>query len=260
MNDHDQFKADCRAEIDKQGKDQDFTAQTQRWMQSSLEHKYSYHFEWLGRPIIQYPQDIVAMQQLIWSVKPDLIIETGIARGGSLILSASILELVAQCGGNPEAKVLGIDIDIRDHNKQAILDHPMAKRIEMIEGSSIASETMDQVKAIAERYETVLVCLDSNHTHDHVLEELKLYAPLVSTGSYCVAFDTVVEDMPESLSDNRPWAPGDNPKTAVFAYLDMLKGGEVHDNQGRPVLFEIDKQIENQIMISVAPDGYLKRV
>ncbi|MCJ9669987.1 MULTISPECIES: cephalosporin hydroxylase family protein [unclassified Neorhizobium] len=229
-----------------------------QFMRTSIASQYSYNYFWLGRPIIQYPQDMVAMQELIWTVKPDLIIETGIAHGGSLILSASMLALLelseaAEKGevvdpAKPKRKVLGIDIDIRPHNKDAIEAHPMASRIEMIQGSSIAPEIMDQVRKVAAGYSRVLISLDSNHTHEHVLEELKLYAPLTSVGSYCVVFDTVVEDLPKELAGDRPWGPGDNPKTAVFEYL------KTHPE------FEIDKSVENKLLITVAPDGFLKRV
>jgi len=225
---------------------------------ATLDAKYSYNFSWMERPIIQYPQDIVAMQELIWRVKPDLIIETGIAHGGSLILSASMLALLDVCDAieaketiNPcisQRKVLGVDIDIRAHNRAAIEAHPMASRIQMIQGSSIAKETISQVKAVAENYDRVLVCLDSNHTHDHVLAELEAYAPLTSVGSYCVVFDTIVEDLPSDMFPDRPWGPGDNPKTAVWKYL------ETHSE------FEIDKNIQHKLIITVAPDGYLKRV
>ena len=224
----------------------------------SLKEKYCYNFEWLSRPIIQFPQDIVAMQELIWQVKPDLIIETGIAHGGSLIMSASMLALIDYCeaveaGGmfDPQAtktRVLGLDIDIRPHNRKAIEEHPMSHRIDMIEGSSIAPEIVTQVKEIAARYERILVILDSNHTHEHVLAELNAYAGLVSEESYCVVFDTVIEDLPEDAFPDRPWGKGDNPKTAVWEYL------KAHSE------FEIDKGIENKILITVAPDGYLKRV
>lgn len=210
--------------------------------------KYSYNFSWLGRPIIQYPQDIVAMQELIWSIQPDLIIETGIAHGGSLIFSASMLELNAACGGTPDAEVLGIDIDIREHNREAIDAHPMSRRISMIQGSSTAADTIEQVRAKAAGKERVLVCLDSNHTHDHVMAELEIYAPLTSVGSYCVVFDTVVEDMPAEMFPDRPWGPGDNPKTATWEYL------KNHSE------FEVDKTIDYKLLISVAPDGYLKRI
>jgi cephalosporin hydroxylase len=219
----------------------------QSFMQESVEPKYSYNFSWLGRPIIQYPQDMVAMQEIIWNVKPDLIIETGIAHGGSLIFFAAMLELVASCGGE-EGEVLGIDIDIREHNRKAIEEHPMFKRISMIEGSSIDSDVISQVKNLAEGKKRVLVSLDSNHTHDHVLAELEAYAPLTSVGSYCVVFDTLIEDMPEDAYPDRPWGHGDNPKTAVWEYL------KTHSE------FEIEESIHTKLLITVAPDGFLKRV
>lgn len=220
--------------------------------------KYSYNFFSLGRPIIQYPQDMVAMQELIWQLKPDLIIETGIAHGGSLIMNASMLALLDMCDAiengqtiDPNQsgrKVLGIDIDIRAHNREAIEAHPMASRIQMIEGSSIAPEIIEEVKGVAKDYTRILVSLDSNHTHDHVLAELEAYAPLTSVGSYCVVFDTIVEDMPADMFPDRPWGPGNNPKTAVWEYL------KTHPE------FEIDKSIQHKLLITVAPDGYLKRI
>ena len=218
------------------------------WIRDSARHKYSYNFSWLGRPIIQYPQDIVAMQEIIWAVQPDLIIETGIAHGGSLIFSASMLELNAACGGPYDAEVVGVDIDIRADNREAIAGHPMGKRILMIQGSSIAPEIIEQVKAQTEGKQRVLVFLDSNHTHNHVLAELEAYASLTSVGSYCVVFDTIIEDMPAEMFPDRPWGPGDNPKTAVREYL-----------MSHPE-FEIDKRIDYKLLISVAPDGYLRRV
>ena len=213
------------------------------FMLESTIPKYSYNFSWLGRPIVQYPQDMIAMQEIIWHIKPDLIIETGIAHGGSLILSASMLELI---GGN--GQVLGIDIDIREHNRVEIEKHPMFKRISMIEGSSIATEVIEKVKTYVYGRETVMVLLDSNHTHDHVLDELKLYSPFVSKGSYLVVFDTIIEDMPNELFNERPWGKGNNPKTAVHEFLKTHKE------------FEIDKDIENKLLITVAPGGYLKCV
>lgn len=225
---------------------------------ASTPPKYSYNFSWLGRPIIQYPQDMVAVQEIIWNVKPDLIIETGIAHGGSLILSASMLaqldlEEAIKNGTtiNPadsNRKVLAIDIDIRAHNREAIEAHHMSSRIKMIEGSSIDADIASKVKEIASEYKNILVFLDSNHTHDHVLSELELYAPLTSVGSYCVVFDTIVEDMPEDMYPNRDWGPGNNPKTATWKYL------ENHPE------FQVDQALENKILISVAPNGYLKRV
>ena len=247
MNPTEQFKQECASEIKAQGDNLPLQQLTRSWMNKANSGKYSYHFEWLGRPIIQYPQDILAMQQIIWEVKPDLIIETGIAHGGSLIFSASMLELVATCTGI-EGEVLGVDIDIRPHNRKAIEEHPMYKRISMIQGSSIAPEIIAQVKEKAQGKKRILVCLDSNHTHEHVLAEMEAYAPLTTVGSYCVVMDTVIEDMPKEMFPDRPWGPGDNPKTAVWEYL------KTNSN------FEIDKSIHQKLLITVAPDGYLKRV
>jgi cephalosporin hydroxylase len=216
-------------------------------MSESTQPRYSYNFSWLGRPIIQYPQDIVAMQELIWALKPDLIVETGIAHGGSLILWASLLELNAACGGPRDAHVIGVDIDIRAHNRAAIEAHPMFRRISMLEGSSVDESVVAQVRDAAAGRERVLVCLDSNHTHAHVLAELEAYAPLTSVGSYCVVFDTVIEELPAGMYPDRPWGPGDNPKTAVDAYL-----------RSHPE-FEVDHQMDDKLLVSVAPGGYLKR-
>jgi cephalosporin hydroxylase len=221
---------------------------------SSLEDKYSYNFKWLSRPIIQYPQDIMAMQEILWEVQPDLVIETGIAHGGSLIFYASILELIGK------GEVLGIDIEIREHNRKAIEEHPMYKRIKMIEGSSVSDKVVAQVKKVAEGKEKIIVCLDSNHTHEHVLAELEAYAPLTSKDSYCVVFDTVIEDMPYEMFPDRPWGRGNNPKTAVWEYLNRLQSEGRKAVDGNTLNFEIDKTIENKLLITVAPDGYLKRV
>lgn len=241
------FAKEVEERIESNGRNDALKESAHAFMEASLQPKYSYNFSWLGRPIIQYPQDMIAMQEIIWQVKPDLIIETGIAHGGSLIFSASMLELVATCGGG-EGEVLGIDIDIRPHNRQAIEAHPMIKRIGMIEGSSVAPDVIAQVRDKARGKERILVCLDSNHTHEHVMAELDAYAPLASIGSYCVVFDTVVEDMPKDKSGDRPWGPGNNPKTAVHQWL------KLHPE------YQIDSIIQNKLLISVAPDGYLKRV
>lgn len=258
MSEYSKFKKECESKVNQQVNDERLAKLTRDFFDLSFSHKYPYNFEFLGRPIIQYPQDIVAMQELVWKVKPDLIIETGIAHGGSLIMSASMLALLDMCDAielgatlNPresKRKVLGIDIDIRAHNREAIETHPMASRIQMIQGSSIAPEIVEQVGQVAKGYERILVCLDSNHTHAHVLAELQAYAPLTSVGSYCVVFDTIVEDMPADMFPDRPWGPGDNPKTAVWEYL------KTHTE------FEIDKSIQYKLLITVAPDGYLKRV
>lgn len=259
MNDEQKFLSQCLREVSEQGSSDTLKSLTRQWVDESIKTNYSYHFEWLGRPVIQYPQDLVGTQQLLWSVQPDLIIETGIARGGSLIFYASMLELIAQCGGPPNAKVLGIDIDIRKHNEDAILEHPMAKRIEMIQGSSIEKSVADEVTKRATSAQKVMVCLDSNHTHEHVLQELRLYAPLVSLGSYVIVFDTVVEDLPSSLIKDRPWAKGNNPKTAVSEYLQEIKDKNVRDEKGVRLQLEIDNDILSKLMITVAPSGYLRR-
>ncbi len=214
----------------------------------TAEAQYSYNFSWLGRPIIQFPQDIMALQEIIWKVKPDLIIETGIAHGGSLIFSASMLVLLEYCGAIENGQVLGVDIDIREHNKNAIQEHPLSNKITMLEGSSIDAQMIVKVKEFAKNAGKILVCLDSNHTHEHVLAELNAYAELVSVGSYCCVFDTGIEDMPEDSFPHRPWGKGNNPKTAVWEFL------KANDK------FVIDKEIESKLLITVAPDGYLKRV
>lgn len=252
------FKAEVETRVAGYGGDDGLQETAAAFLESSIRQKYSYNYSWLGRPIIQYPQDIVAFQEVVWAVKPDLLIETGIAHGGSLILSASLLALIDYCEvanaglaidpAKPKRKVLGIDIDIRADNRAAIDAHPMRSRIDMIEGSSIAPEVADQVRARAKGKERVLVALDSNHTHAHVLEELKLYAPLVTAGSYCIVFDTIIENMPDDMFPDRPWGKGDNPKTAVWEYL------KTHPE------FEIDRSIPDKLLITVAPDGFLKRV
>lgn len=245
-------------QISAMAADQDLRRLVNQTFVRLCEYKYSYHFDWLGRPIIQFPADIVAMQELVWSTRPDLIIETGIAHGGSLVLSASMLAMLDMTDAISDGrqmdpnksnrKVLGVDIDIRAHNRTAIEAHPMSSRISMIQGSSIAPEIVSQVHAFARDYNRIMVCLDSNHTHDHVLQELNAYASLTSKDCYCVVFDTVIEDMPPDAFPDRPWGPGNNPKTAVWEFL-----------KSHPE-FEIDKSIHDKLQITVAPDGYLRRV
>jgi len=258
MNPIEKFQKEVLRNIDSLARDEDLQALSRIWIREIAPHKWAYNFTWLGRPAIQFPNDAWAVQELIWKIKPDLIIETGIAHGGSLIFSASMLTLLDVCeaieAGQPydpaasRRKVVGIDIEIRPHNRAAIEVHPLYPRIQMIEGSSIDPAVVDQVWAIAKRHQKILVCLDSNHTHDHVLAELQAYAPLVSVGSYCVVFDTIIEDMPAGSFPDRPWDKGNNPKTAVWAFL-----------KNHPE-FEIDKSIQHKLLITVAPDGYLKRV
>lgn len=255
MND---FKKEVAKRIKLNPKKVKLVKSVKNFLLSSTEAKYSYNYLALGRPIIQYPQDMIAIQEIIWKVKPDLIIETGIAHGGSLIMSAFMLSLLDICEAielgkkispkNSSRKVLGIDIDIRKHNYKEIKKHPMSSRIQMIQGSSIDSEIVKKVKKIVKKYKRVLVLLDSNHTHDHVLMELEAYAPFVSKGSYCVVFDTIIEDLPKNIFQDRNWGPGDNPKTAVYEYLKNCND------------FKIDKTIQDKLLITVAPDGYLKKI
>jgi cephalosporin hydroxylase len=225
------------------GADSEMQALSRAWFNKSFEYRYPYNFTWLGRPIIQYPQDIIAIQEIIWNVKPSAIVETGIAHGGSLIHSASILELI---GG--DGLVIGVDIDIRSHNREAIEKHPMYKRIRMIQGSSIDEDIVGQVRSLVGDRSPVVVILDSNHTHDHVLKELEHYSPLVKSGSYLVVLDSCVEFMKEDAFPDRPWKVGDNPYTAV---KDFLKTNS---------RFQVDREIEDKLLVSAAPSGWLKCV
>jgi len=238
-----QFEAEREANIDRIRDAGELRRLTRQWFDESCRYRYTYNFSWMGRPIIQYPQDIVAMQEIIWQIRPDLVVETGIAHGGSLVFYASMLELL---GG--DRRVIGIDVNIRPHNRAAIEAHPMSPRIDLVEGSSIDPGTVAEVRRLAAGRERVLVVLDSNHTHEHVLAELREYSSLVRAGSYIVVFDTVVADMPPDAFPDRPWGPGDNPKTAVHAFL--------RENDR----FEIDRRIDGKLLITVAPDGFLRCV
>ena len=258
MNEIEKFKTEVTENIKGLGADSSLQSISRKWVEAVSPHKWAYNFTWMGRPAIQFPNDAWAVQEIIWETRPDLIIEAGIAHGGSLIFSASMLALLdlsdAIESGKPldpsvsTRKVLGIDVDIRSHNRKEIESHPMFSRIEMIEGSSIESSIIDQVKGIASGYSHVMVLLDSNHTHEHVLKELLGYANLTSPGCYCCVFDTLIEDMPNHLFPDRPWGPGNNPKTAVHEFL------KSNDN------FVIDSDIHNKLSITVAPDGFLKRI
>lgn len=253
-----EFEKEVQIRISHAAQNNELRLSAKTFMQDSVASKYSYNWFWLGRPIIQYPQDICALQELVWQIKPDVIIETGIAHGGSLMLSASMLAMLDLCDATeagvmldpakPNRRVIGVDIDIRDHNRTAIEAHPLSNRIKMIQGSSIDPEIVEQVKAAVADAQTVMVCLDSNHTHDHVLAELQHYAPMVSVGSYCIVFDTIIESLSKEMYPDRPWGPENNPMTAVHSWL--LSN----------TIFEIDNLINAKLQISVAPHGYLKRV
>jgi cephalosporin hydroxylase len=238
-----QFAQEVADNVEALKDDADLKALSRIWLRLAGKHRYSYNFSWLGRPIIQLPTDILAIQELIWKVKPDLIIETGIAHGGSIIFYASMLELLSG-----EGRVIGIDIDIRAHNRAEIEHHPMSKRITLLQGSSTSHETVSEVRKFAEGKNRVMVILDSNHTHEHVASELEAYSALVTAGSYLVVLDTVIEDMDPDSHPDRPWGIGNNPKTAVWEFL------KKNDR------FEIDRDIEAKLLITVAPDGYLRCV
>ena len=226
--------------INSMNKNKSLLKKSKDWIDNVFDYEYVYHFRWLGRPIIQFPQDMVAVQELIWKIKPDFIIESGIARGGSLIFYASILELLNH------GKIIGVDIDIRKHNRIEIENHTLFKRIKLIEGSSINDSVIHKIKKIIKDKKKIMILLDSHHTEQHVLEELEKYSPFVRSGSYVVVFDTIIEDMKKHHSKNRPWNHGNNPKTAVSKFLKKNKR------------FKIDKEIQKKLLITSCPDGYLK--
>ena len=264
-----EFQDEVTRNIDALAGARDLREQSLEWLRATLPYRYSYNFSWLGRPIIQYPQDIVAIQELIWRVRPDLIIETGVAHGGSVVLNASMLALLEYCQARSgqgtdcvpgERRVIGIDIDIRQHNRAAIEAHPLSHKIELIEGSSTAEDVISSVRERARHHHRIMVLLDSNHTHEHVLAELEAYAPLVSEDSYCVVFDTVIERLPEEVFHDRPWRRGNSPLTAVQLFLSLLATGKHFGADGEQLHFEIDRRIDAKLLVSVAPSGYLLRV
>lgn len=223
-----------------------FNRASKNFLLESIKPKYTYNFSWLGVPIIQLPQDIHQLQEIIWKVKPNLIIETGIAHGGSLVLSASLLAIL-NMQKKEKRKVIGIDTDLRVHNKSILDKHFMKKFITYVNGSSTDKKVLNKIKKISKNYKKILVILDSNHTHDHVLNELNLYSQLVSKNSYCIVFDTVINEMPNNYYNDRDWDKSNNPMTAISEFLKKNKN------------FEIDKKIDNKLMISMAKNGFLKK-
>lgn len=258
---HQKFSAEINARVSRYVDTQPLQEATQSFFREIGIGKanYVYNFHWLGIPIIQLPQDIQAMQEIIWATKPDLIIETGVAWGGSIIFSASMLALLDAFDQAAKPEVVGIDIEIRPHNRQALAEHPLAKYITLIEGSSIEKAIVEQVHSIAAKHHRVMLCLDSNHTHEHVLGELEAYAPLVSPGCYCIVGDTIIEDAPASMCAQRPWGKGNSPKTAALEYLSRIKLEKRCGADGKPLDFSIDKNIEDRILLTGSPSGYLKR-
>lgn len=251
------FNEERHSSIASYAEDQEFRSLSRQWVELSMERRYVYNFDWLGRPIIQYPQDMVALQEIVWKTRPDIIVETGIAHGGSLVLHASLLSLldIADAAASKQhvdpfsdrRKVIGVDIDIRAHNRAAISSHPLSHKITMIEGSSIDGRIVERVKAEIAPGKRVMVCLDSMHTHNHVLSELRSYGPLVSPACYCVVFDSFIEDLPVDFFADRPWNVGNSPKTAIRQYLSEQS------------CFEVDDVIHQKLLVTAAPGGYLRR-
>lgn len=238
-----EFNQEVATRISSYEKNQELQNSGQAWLEASMDNMYVYNFSWMGRPIIQTPQDILAMQEIIWQVKPDIIIETGIAHGGSIIFYASMLQLIGNNGF-----VIGVDIEIREHNRKAIESHQTFTSIKLIEGSSIENNIVQQVKNLIPANSRVLVVLDSMHTHDHVAKELELYSPLVSKDSYLVVYDTLVEYLPEKFSNDRPWGHGNSPLTAANQFLQKNSN------------FKLDKTIENKLIVTAGRGGYLKKI
>ncbi|MEO6212470.1 MAG: CmcI family methyltransferase [Vicinamibacterales bacterium] len=177
-----------------------FAALSRQWVRVGWSQRYSYQFTWLGRPVIQLPEDLIRTQEAIWRTQPDVIVETGVAHGGSLVFYASLCELMGK------GRVVGVDIEIRAHNRADIEAHPLASRISLIEGSSIDPAIVDRVKASIPPGSRVMVLLDSNHTKAHVQAELEAYAPLVTDGSYIVATDGIMCDLHEVPGGRPEWA------------------------------------------------------
>jgi len=210
-----------------------------KWAKVSAENRLFYEIDWLGVPIIQTPEDMVLMQELIFKVQPDIIIESGVAHGGSLIYYASLLELLGK------GKVIGIDIEIREHNRRVIERHPIFKRIELLEGNSVSEETIEKIRKMVPKDSKVIVCLDSNHIKSHVLRELQIYNSFVNPGSYIVVFDTITSKLAELGACDKIYI-NNSSKEAVEEFL------KVNNN------FEIDKHY-NKLYISYSPNGYLRR-
>ncbi len=214
------------------------------WMIDADKYKYSYNFSWMGRPIIKYPADMIVQQELIWSLRPDLIIETGIAHGGSIIFSASMMKMMGING-----EVIGVDIDIREHNRILIESHPMSDIIKMYQGSSIDINIIKKIQKKANKHKTILVILDSCHSQEHVLNELRLYSQFVTKNSYIILPDTFIEFFPKGyFAKDRPWDKGNNPYTALKIFLNN------NDN------FKIDKDLSSKACISETIDGYIKKI
>ncbi len=238
--DRDEFEKSKRKFAVQQAKDEDLQAKALDLLVHSDKYHYGYQWSWLGMPIIQLPPDILATQEIIWQTQPDVIIETGIAWGGSIVLYASLLELIGK------GEVVAVDTVLPQKNIDAIMKYPFSKRIHMYEGSSLSLDVEEKVKSHIETGDKVMLLLDSNHTHEHVLDELQRYAPLVTEGQYLIVSDTIVEHIPAQEHRPRPWGPGNNPKTALRAYLEETDR------------FEEDVYYNSKLLTTFTPSGYLR--
>ena len=225
-----------------QSKDIQFKDSSSNWMQLAVDNKYSYQFDWLGVPIIQMPEDLILFQDIVYKTQPDLIIETGVARGGSVVFWASIQKL---CGIN--GKVLGVDIDIRQYARNAIINSNFKDEIYLIEGSSVEDQVVSQVKNYVLQHKKIMVVLDSNHTHEHVLSELEIYSKFVTKDCFMLVLDTVIDDL--NIDPDRSWGPGSSPKSAVKEF--MLKNSAE---------FTREQSYEDRALLSVAPYGYWRKI
>jgi cephalosporin hydroxylase len=241
MDDRETFRAEAAASALRLGEDADLQSLALDLIARSDRHHWSYQWTWLGVPIIQMPPDIVATQEIVWKTRPQLIIETGVARGGSLIFYASILELLG------EGHVIGIDIDIRAHNRESIENHPLSKRIELIESDALSPSLHDLLKEKVTQGQRVMVILDSHHTHEHVKRELELFADYVTPGQYLIVADTVVEYIPEQSHRPREWGVGNNPATALKEFMNS------------DTRFKLDDATNAKLLLTSSPGGYLVR-
>jgi len=244
MSNAEEYITNRDLQVEKNLHDTDLKMATHIMADNLIRTNYIKNFTWLGRPVLQYPTDLMVVQELIWQIKPNIIIETGLAMGGSAVFFSSILS----CLGNG-GQVVSIDVDIRKDAREALVPHPMADRITMIEGSSIDEKVVEQVRRKIHPGMAIMVVLDSNHTEEHVMKELYLYSPMVTIGSYLIVQDTAIEIWDEKYpSPNRPWGKGDNPMTAVKKFL------EINNN------FMVDKEIGTRALITGSSDGWLKRI
>lgn len=241
MFDREEFERSKIETANAQGQDASLCRIAQDFVIAADRHGYGYQWTWLGMPIIQLPADIVATQEIIWQTKPDVIIETGIAWGGSVVMYASLLQLIGK------GRVIAVDTVLPEKNRTQIMKYPFSNRISLIEGSSSDEAVVAQVKSLVGPNESVMLLLDSNHTHQHVLDELRLYAPLVTKGQYLIVSDTIIEDIPPQNRE-RPWGVGNNPKTALRAYMQETAA------------FEVDEHVNNKLLATYTPGGYLRRI